>query len=116
MGDRLAARGAQEVEPVALGFGEGLLVGQDVLVLRSGFGQPQGTDHPSGGAPARIGHAVGVQARFGVGHEDPLGLPSGEQVGRHHVAVSSGGQVGFGQLDQHRVGMVARGQATALGG
>ena len=113
-GREVGPGGAQQVEPVALGLGQGLLVGEDVALLAR-LGEPERPDDAGGGAPRRVGHPVGVQARFRLGHEDALGLPAGEQVGRHGVAVAPARQIGLGQLDQDGVGLVARGQVHALG-
>ena len=98
--------GPEQIETVALGLGQRLLVRQDVALL-AGLGQAEGTDHPGRGPSGRVGHPVGVEARCRVGPQDPLGLPAGEEGGGHLVAVAAALEVGFGQLDQDGVGMVA---------
>jgi hypothetical protein len=103
----------EQVEAVALGLGQGLLVGQDVA-LGSRLGQTEGADHPRCGPTRRIGHAIGVEAGFGVGQEEAVLLPAGEEVGGHGVPVAPAAQVRLGQLDQDGIGRVPRGQMGAL--
>ena len=61
-GGEVGPGGAQEVEAVALGLGQGLLVGQDVALLAR-LGQAERPDDAGRGAPGRVRHAIGVQAR-----------------------------------------------------
>ena len=111
---QVGPRGPQQVQAVALRLGQRLLVGEDVALLAR-LGEPERPDDAGGGAPRRVGHPVGVQARLRLHHDGALRLPAGEQVGRHGVAVATCPQVGLGQLDQDGIGRVAGGQVHALG-
>ena len=114
MGDRLA-RVARSRSSRSL-FGLGRVCSWGRMSLSSpGSASPSAPMTPGRGAPRRVGHPVRVEAGLRLGHDDPLGLPAGEQVGRHGVAVAPAGEIGLGQLDQDGVGLVARGQVHPLG-
>ena len=79
------------------------------------LGQPECPDDAGGGVTGGVGHPVRVEAGLGLGADDPLRLPAGEEVGRHGIAVAPAREVGLGQLDEDRVGLVAGGQVHPLG-
>ena len=112
MGERLVRVAAQQLEAVALGLGERLLVGKD------GGGravvEPEGAEDPVGGVPIHVGHPVRIEDGSRISPEDPVVGPDG-QLGRSAlVAVLPGPVVGLGQLDPDRVRTVARGEACPL--
>ena len=104
----------QQVEAVALGLGQGLLVREDVALL-TWLGQAEGTDHPHRAATVGRGHLVGVERPDPLGGEDAFFEPGLEQGGRHLIPVETAYQIGLGQLDEHRVLWGAVGQVHALG-
>ena len=67
-GGEVGPGGPQQVEAVALGLGQGLLVGEDLR--RAPIVDAQRADHPVGGVPVRRGHPVGVEGRGGVADQD----------------------------------------------
>ncbi len=113
-GGEVGPRGPEQIEPVALGLGQRLLVGQDVAFL-SRVGETERPNHSRRGPTGGVGHPIGIEARPRVGAQGPVGLPAREEVGGHLIAVSVPLEVGLGQLDQDGVGRMARGEMHPFG-
>ncbi len=100
--------GPQQIEAVALGLRQGLLVGED----RGGAGlvDAERADHPVGRMALGGGHPVGVERRGGVADQDPVVLPLRQQMGGVLVTIETRARVGFGELDPDRICTVPLGE------
>ncbi len=102
-GRRVGPRRPQQLQPVALGLGSGVLVGQDPRrALRL---EADGPDHAGGlarpTALVLVAHPVPVNGGVGVPDEDALAAPRRQEVACHLVAAAP--ILITGQLHPHRV-------------